>query len=172
MCDGQEWVEGEWNCVFAPEFENPNGSIFSEARGVIYQDAHAPMGIPWNEEGHAPKEHTGYPDAPHALGGKAGRPDLVQLLDTALDYKDVAPEGARPRRTFKVWNARLLQDEHIAKGGTLESFFEIHGYALVHAPTAVTDFTDAQQTLPGGAYPAEVEELAMGMAVGIDAGIF
>ena len=30
----------------------------------------------------------------------------------------------------------------------------------MHAPTAVTDFTDAQQTLPGGVYPSEVEEIA------------
>ena len=142
MCDGQEWVEAKWNCVFKPDFENPSGSIFSEQRGIIYQDCHAPMG-----EGHVypPGEHAGYyTAAPDALGGAAGRPDLVDLLARDANYADI-PEERRERRTFKVWNGRRIQDAHMAAGGTLESFFEEHGFCLVHAPTQVTDFLDADQ---------------------------
>ena len=118
------------------------------------------MGIPWNEDGHERGVHRGYPDAPEALGGDAGRPDLVELLSQVNDWRHAAPEEARPRRNFRVYNARLIQDAHMEAGGTLESFFAEHGYALVHAPTKVTDFMDANQTMPGGVYPEEVEEIA------------
>ena len=51
MCDGREFVEAKWNCVFSEGFAIPNGgSIFGTGRGalgtvpggVICQDSHAP----------------------------------------------------------------------------------------------------------------------------------
>ena len=150
-------------------FENPNGTIFSPGKGIIYQDAFAPMGVPWNAKmggKHAADlsslttkgEHRGYPDST-AEDFKDGRPDLARLLAEKNAWSSF-PEAERPRRKFKVWNGRLLQDEHMAVGGTLSSFFDLHGFALVQAPTAVTDFADAKQTMRGGVYPAEAEAIA------------
>ena len=49
----------------------------------------------------------------------------------------------------------------MAAGGTLESFFDEHGFVLVDAPTAVTDFMDVDQCSirRSGVYPREVEEI-------------
>ena len=225
MCDGQEYVEAKWNCVFkegalrycccdcmptlrvachraqsggpqslrplarslavascAPrvsDFANPSGSIFSERRGIIYQDCYAPMG---DSHEYGPGEHDGYfgaaPDplhngarrtewhdtaglaGPRDDPGGAGRPDLVELLANEVGFGDI-PTERRERRTHKVYNGRLIQDAHMAAGGTLESFFDEHGFVLVDAPTAVTDFMDVDQCSirRGGVYPREVEEI-------------
>ena len=75
-----------------------------------------------------------------AAGASGGGGDFDIKLRMGVDA-----EERRERRTFKVWNGRLIQDAHMAAGGTLESFFEEHGFCLVHAPTQVTDFLDADQ---------------------------
>ena len=78
---------------------------------------------------------------------------MLELLESELSFADI-PTEARERRAFKVWNGRLIQDAHVAAGGTLESFFEEHGFVMVHAPTRVTDFMDASQCTQraGGVY--------------------
>ena len=92
--------------------------------------------------------------------GGAGRPDLVELLANEVGFGDI-PTERRERRTHNVYNGRLIQDAHMAAGGTLESFFDEHGFVLVDAPTAVTDFMDVDQCSirRGGVYPREVEEI-------------
>ena len=91
MCDGQEWVEAKWNCVFKPDFENPSGSIFSEQRGIIYQDCHAPMG-----EGHVypPGEHAGYYTA-------AGARRAAASCACRLVWAAAASCAARRRRSSR-----------------------------------------------------------------------
>ena len=66
-------------------------------------------------------------------------------------------ESMRPRRAFRIHNARPMQHAHLAAGGTLASFFEEHGFVLVNYPTSVTDWSSRDQIKQ--LYHKEVEHI-------------
>ena len=124
--------------IYEQDFEIPDSSRWKDGRagGMVYK----PMWLPG-------KQGQDY-------GGRLPESQqVVEMCEAQPDY-----EARRPRREFRVHNARPMQEAHLAGGGTLASFFEIHGFVLVTYPTAVTDWSDGEQI--ASVYQGEVEDIA------------
>ena len=124
--------------IYEQDFEIPDSSRWKDGRagGMIFK----PMWLPG-------------PQGQDYGGSVPESQQVVEMCEAQPDY-----EARRPRREFRVHNARPMQEAHLAGGGTLASFFEKHGFVLVTYPTAVTDWSDGEQI--ASVYQGEVEDIA------------
>ena len=123
MANGEEYVQGEIGGVYLPGFEK-----IDDGRRLVYKFV--------DVVGKDRKANFGEP-LKQGAGTLDGRPDILALAE-GREYH----ESQRPPRDFAVYNARLIQEAHT---GTLEEFFEHHGFVLLQHETAVTDWGDARQ---------------------------
>ena len=123
MANGEEYVPGEIGGVYLPGFEK-----IDDGRRLVYKFVDVVGKDRKANFGDAFKQGAGTLD---------GRPDILALAE-GREYH----ESQRPPREFPVYNARLIQEAHT---GTLEEFFEHHGFVLLQHETAVTDWGDAKQ---------------------------
>ena len=123
MANGEEYVQGEIGGVYFPGFEKIDDGrrLVYKFVDVVGKDRKANFGEPFKQ----------------GAGTLDGRPDILALAE-GREYH----ESQRPPREFAVYNARLTQEAHT---GTLEEFFEHHGFVLLQHETAVTDWGDARQ---------------------------
>lgn len=131
------YVDARLGGIYEETFDIPDKSKWKDGRdgGIVLK----PMWLP------GPQGQD--------YGGKKPRlPEMVELCEKQPSY-----EAFRPRRPFRVHNARLMQDVHLAAGGTLASFFEEHGFVLISHPTQVTDWSDGRQIRE--VYRREVEHI-------------
>ena len=124
--------------IYEQDFEIPDSSRWKDGRagGMIFK----PMWLPG-------------PQGQDYGGRVPESQQVVEMCEAQPDY-----EARRPRREFRVHNARPMQEAHLAGGGSLASFFEQHGFVLVTYPTAVTDWSDGEQI--ASVYQGEVEDIA------------
>ena len=123
MANGEEYVPGEIGGVYLPGFEKIDDGrrLVYKFVDVVGKDREANFGEPFKQ----------------GAVTLDGRPDILALAE-GREYH----ESQRPPREFPVYNARLIQEAHT---GTLEEFFEHHGFVLLQHETAVTDWGDARQ---------------------------
>lgn len=135
MTNGEAVVMGEIGGVYLPGFRK-----IEDGRRLVYKFV--------DVVGRGRKANFGEPFKQGA-GTLDNRPDILKLQE-GREYH----ESQRPPREFPIYNARLLQEAHT---GTLEEFFDEHGFVLLQHATKVTDWGSSEQFEQ--IYTKELDEL-------------